>query len=344
MITQEPVINSLVSYLDEKSRTILTSPASHHHELKFSRSRLAEVRVAFSRTILRGEERLHRLSGLLAHSLLGESFELASVVVGEVPGNNGTQGERFQLVRAIAPEELYSHTDLDLGNRQLARLAFERDDGWVQPQLVASFVQYGPQASNPYGIFKLISRIKAEQELWNKVADEIFDLDRLVTSDKELKHLSHYVKDVFGLKILVSDAEAARELHRHLTTWRWTDEELEKLGITPVSDSRRLEFVEVKDYLVKTKTSGWRALKSVVRWWDQTFEIQIQPLHNYFREQEKLTRESHKAFKARREALREKVSEAIPLYRFYQSLLRWLFLDPSGPPPYYPGVSIRLGP
>lgn len=335
MITQEPAINQLVTYLERESRFIL-GRRRRRHRLSFSHSQLAEVRKAFSRTILQGESRLHRLSGLLARSFFGEEFELSSVVIGE------TAGERFQLVRKITDVELFGQTDLDLGNRQLERWKFQTNGAWSHPKLVANFVQYAPTTPNPFGVFKLISRIKAEQELWNKVADEIFRLDLLVEDDKELKHLSTYVKDVFGLKILVSDAGAARTLHRHLTTWKWTDEELTRYGVVPGMGNHSLEFLEIKDYLIKSKNSGWRALKSVVRWADQIFEIQVQPLHNYFREQEKLTKESHKAFKARREALRAKVSQAIPLYSFYQALLRWLFLDPEGPPPSYPGVSIQL--
>ena len=45
--------------------------------------------------------------------------------------------------------------------------------------------------------------------------------------------------------------------------------------------TKKLNFVEVKDYLTQNpgesqkKSSGWRALKSVVQWWDTTIEIQV---------------------------------------------------------------------
>ena len=34
----------------------------------------------------------------------------------------------------------------------------------------------------------MVSRIKAEEQIWNKVVDTIFDLDRLVQLDKQLRH------------------------------------------------------------------------------------------------------------------------------------------------------------
>ena len=79
----------------------------------------------------------------------------------------------------------------------------------------------------------------------------------------------------------------------------------------------RIQFVEEKDYL-SDKESGWSAMKSVISWWDATLELQIQPLRNYLRERERLTSESHAGFKARREVLRHKLSETIPLYGFYR--------------------------
>ncbi len=43
----------------------------------------------------------------------------------------------------------------------------------------------------------------------------------MVKRDKELKYLSHYVKDVFGLKIVVGSEHDADLLHQvlHALTW-----------------------------------------------------------------------------------------------------------------------------
>ncbi len=339
MVTQDPAVHALVTYLQRASAEIM-SGHRRPYPLSFSRSQVAAARHGFNATICQGEARLHRLSGLLADAFFEDEWDLSSVVIGRVRQTD----ERFTLVRGITTDELYSQTDLDLGTRQLKRLSFQTPEGWSQALLVASFVEYEPKGPNRHGVYKLTSRIKAEQEIWNKVVDEIFAIDQLVTSDKQLRHLSRYVKDLFGLKILVGDEAAARRLHGHLTTWVWTPEELAGFDIPYSPQTRRPEFLEVKDYLSgdQKKGSGWQAMKSVIRWWEQTFEIQIQPLRNYFRERERLTRESHSGFKARREELRDQVARALPLFGYYRSLLRWLFAEPGSPPPQYEGVTLEL--
>src|SRR6185295_10102783 len=124
----------------------------------------------------------------------------------------------------------------------------------------------------------------------------------------------------------------------------WPDATLGRFQVAPGPTTRRLEWVEVKDYLAPDdrKQSGWEAMKSVVRWSDRLIEIQIQPLRNFLHERELLTRESHVSFKDKRERIRRQVAEGIPLFRFYQDLLRWLFLDPATPSPSYPNVTVSL--
>jgi ppGpp synthetase/RelA/SpoT-type nucleotidyltranferase len=204
-------------------------------------------------------------------------------------------------------------------------------------------VEYQPTAPNDFGVFKLISRIKAEEELWNKVVDEIFGLDSLVKRDKQLRHLSHYVKDIFGIKIVVGSPAEATALHNYLTELSWSDEVLHNLGAQVSSETASLDFVETKNYLTDhEKGSGWEAIKSVVLWNARMFEIQIQPLANFWSEREYLTRESHAGFKSRREDVRLHVAERIPLFRFYQSLLRWLFQNPEAAAPVFPGISVAI--
>jgi (p)ppGpp synthase/HD superfamily hydrolase len=115
-----------------------------------------------------------------------------------------------------------------------------------------------------------------------------------------------------------------------------------RFQVEPQTNTRCLEFVEIKDYLADSKRSGWQALKSVVRWADKTFEIQIQTLQNYMREREYLTQESHTSFKMNRERVREQVAQKNPLFQFYRQLLRWLFLAPHKNPPVYPGIRVCL--
>ena len=139
------------------------------------------------------------------------------------------------------------------------------------------------------------------------------------------------MKDVFGLKIVVGKPEDAQELQEALSALNFSTGELDRVGAPVEPSCQALSFMEVKNYLIDghNKQSGWEALKSVVKWWDGLFEIQIQPLSNYFREREKLTRESHSAFKANRESIRNRLAEVYPLMGYYRDLLRWLFVDPE---------------
>jgi hypothetical protein len=370
LLTERQSLTRLIARLQKATEEILRSQEaravtglamSPHppYLLSFCPGELAEARRDFTEFILQGEARLHGLAHLLSRSLFGTRFELTSTVIGEVPDSTEpaptlaarNPHARFTLSLPLTVEQLLASSDLELGKRQLARHGVLSSDGtrWLQPHLVANFVEYEPREGNAFKVTKLLSRIKAEQELWNKVTDEIFDLDRLFARDKQLRKLSRYVKDVFGIKILTEDTESARALHSHLTTWRWTDNDLSQLNLPgrPGDDRslRQMEFLEIKDYLSQGagKNSGWTAIKSVVRWWDQTFELQIQPLPNYYREQERFTRESHQSFKLSRERFREDVARRLPLYGFIRDVLRWLFsAEPHGPRPTFPGVAILL--
>jgi hypothetical protein len=339
LLTDEPLVNELVSYLETMRRRITADPGGEH-TFSFSRAHLADVRTAFARLIRKGEVKLHRVCELLCDSYFDSSYTLQSVVIGEVE----TTHERFTLVQPLAQGDLYSHTDLDLGTRQLRRLRFHDGRKWSHAGLVANVVEYQPDASNAHGIHKFISRIKAEEQIWNKVVDTIFGLDRLVRADKQLRHLGRFVKDVFGVKAIVGDPKEARALHDALQRLDWSAEILDAHGV-PMSDAtRRMEFIEVKDYMatVGRKATGWEAIKSVFRWWDTMIEVQVQPLANFHREREALTAESHAGFKARRDELRNQIADRLPLFGFYRDLLRWLFMAPAEPAPTFDSIVIIL--
>jgi hypothetical protein len=335
MVSQEPLLNDLVVYLAGIRESLLQNPA-RVQEIVFSRAQLRQCRGAFDRMIRRGEESLHRLCELLCNGFFAQ-YQLQSVVIGEVPSN----GERFTLTQLISRQDLYSTIDLDLGSRQLRKLQYFDGEAWLSPTLVANVVEYQPTEPNLYNVYKVISRIKAEEELWNKVVDEIFGLDALVKKDKQLRHLSRYVKDVFGIKLVVGTPGEALNLHSKLETLSFSEGELDRVGVGEKEGAHQLVFVETKNYLRSfEKDSGWEAMKSVVRWGGRMFEIQVQPLRNFWREREHLTRESHAGFKSRREQIRQQVSAQIPLFGFYQALLKWLFQNPDGPAPVFPGLSV----
>lgn len=335
MVLHDPKLNRFVAYLTEMRRKMHETP-DQHHVLRFSRTEIEEVRGRYAENIRRGEERLHRLCQMLGQDLFESDYDMQSVVIGE----SHVSGERFTLTQPLTRQELHLETDLSLGNRLLKRI---RLDGGPA-HLVANFVEYQPHRPNRWEIHKMISRIKAEEELWNKVVDEIFDLDGIVQRDKQLRPLSRFVKDVFGIKIVVGSPAEVPPLHEALTVHEFSEVARLESDVMLDGSTTRLTFIETKNYLAdEKKRSGWAAMKSVVSWWDKVFEIQIQPLGNYFREREFLTRESHTGFKLRREEVRTRVGEIVPLFGFYQKLLQWLFISADTPAPSHPNVEIHLG-
>ncbi|MCX6111159.1 MAG: hypothetical protein NTZ90_16310 [Proteobacteria bacterium] len=341
MVTQEPLLNEFVGSLTALLQQLRAPTGEREHRLEFSRQQLADVRQAFSSMIVRGEEALHQLCELFCRQFF-TGYQLSSVVIGEIDATK----ERFVLSQGLSPKDLYSTSDIDLGTRQLAKLRFIDRGVWSNASLVANYVEYQPTESNALHIHKLISRIKAEEEIWNKVVDEIFDLDGLVRRDKQMSHLSWFVKDVFGIKIVVDGKADVAAMHRVLVETRWEEALITGLGLQPSPDVLRLEHLETKDYSGGDgrKSSGWSAIKSVVRWGGKTFEIQTQSLRNYFSEQEFLTQESHAGFKSKREALRDEIARQEPLFGFYRALLKWLFIGDGSveSAPQYPGVKVRL--
>ncbi len=337
MVSRSPALNELVSSLQRHRRAV--DDGRGEVRLSFSRAQVARARAEFSDMIRRGERDLHLLAGLLAERFLG-TVQRRSVVIGEIERTR----ERFTLAVDVTEAEVIATTDLDLGNRVLARLAIADQRGWLRAGLVSSVVEYEADAPNAFSVYRMLTRIKAEEEIWNKVVDEIFELDRLVLRDKQLRHLGRYVKDVFGIKIVVGTPDDAEKMQDVLHELVFADERLHARDLACDDEHRRLRFVEVKNYLEgdSRKRSGWSAMKSVVSWGGRTFEIQLQPLSNFLHERERLTRESHASFKSTRERVRDEVAARIPLFSFYRSLLRWLFVDPTQAPPIHDGVDVVL--
>ncbi|MBM64197.1 MAG: hypothetical protein CL484_14705 [Acidobacteria bacterium] len=333
LLTRQPRLNELVAYLTDMRKVIDVDPDGGH-VLSFSRARLGMARTEFAQMIRQGEARLHLFCKLLASCLFAK-FEMQSVVIGEVPNTR----KRFQYSQGIDPATLFSETDLALGTRLLDLLRCQSSEGWETPRLVANFVEYQPLLENDYAIHKMISRVKAEEEIWNKVCDEIFRLDELIQKDKQFRTLSPFIKDVFGVKVVVGTPDDARYLQAALEM-----SALKPHGGTDanMSETVWLRVLESKDYLGDSgkKRTGWEAIKSVVNWSGGVFELQIQPLANYFLERERLTSESHVAFKQNRENIRNGVISHYPLIGFYRDLLRWLFLEAKSCSPSFRSVQV----
>ena len=335
MAMHDPVLHKFIAYLGEKKAEQEANPEQRVN-IELSREFITSVRESFRENILDGERQLHNLSHLLSSVLLEGEFELHSNVIGVLPGDE----ERPFLIRErIAQETLFSVTDIDLGNQMLDNFRYKLGKSWVPLTLSANFVEYLPLGRPDTGVNRLTSRVKAEEELWNKVTDEIFMIDDLVSRDKHLRRYSKYVKDIFGVKIVCDNEETCMKVHDKLHSLTYGDMHREHLGwiqnltLSANDDmsANLLNFLETKNYLTcapeEMKKTGWKALKSVAKWNGRLFEIQVQPLSNYYLELDHMSGPSHNSFKLKRDDLRNEVAERIPLYGFYRDLLKMLFLE-----------------
>jgi hypothetical protein len=346
MAMHDPVLHQFISYLAERKAEQENNPELHVR-IELSRDFIKSVRESFKQNILEGERQLHVLSHLLSAIFLDGEFELHSNVIGALPDSDDRP---FHIRERINRENLFSITDIDLGNQMLDNFRYRKEDQWVPLDLSANFVEYLPQRQTTTGVNRLTSRVKAEEELWNKVTDEIFHVDQLVSKDKHLRQYSKYVKDIFGIKIVCEDEAACFDVHTKVVQLAASKPSIDQLDahdplsiseqllsgrFTPEDDlsehsHRLLKFLETKDYLScppeTLKKTGWKALKSVVEWHGRLFEIQFQPLSNYYLELDHMAGPSHKSFKIVRDSMREDLVQQIPLYGFYRDLLKMLFL------------------
>ncbi len=334
MAMQDPAVHRFIAYLADKKAEQESAP-DQPVRIELSRQEIAAVREAFHSSILDGERHLHVLSHLLASILLGGDFELHSNVIGLLPGDEERQ---FLIRERITRQTLFSATDIDLGNALLDNFRYQQGRAWMPLKLSANFVEYIPPRRPESGVNRLTSRVKAEEEMWNKVTDELFHVDELVARDKHLRQYSKYVKDIFGIKIVCEDEPTCWKTHARLEKLTVGDcvrmGMLENLAVPVNGQSgcdRFLEFIETKDYLTcppsQMKKTGWKALKSVIAWNGRLFEIQFQPLGNYYLELDHMAGPSHRSFKLLRDAMRDQLAGRIPLYSFYRNLLKMLFLE-----------------
>ena len=327
-------VHELTAYLARARSRMMANPQDEH-TLAFSQAQLALVRESFNHGIRQGESVLHRVCKRLTDSLMEGQCERQSVVVCEV----AETGERMRIEHAIREEALYGQTDLALGQSVLERMRMIVNDTFVEPRLVANYVEYLPLVLSEPLVHRISSRIKAEEEIWNKVVDEIFDLDGIVSRDKQLSQYSRYVKDIFGVKIVVGSDPDARRVHDWLVSACRSGGVLYRLDVHDVPT----ETVETKDYLHDNgKNSGWGALKSVFLISGKTVEIQVQTLENNTLELQRLTTQSHSAFKQRREQVRDEVARTIPLFGYYRELLRWMFQSPGTVAPCLSGIRVVI--
>lgn len=328
-----------------EARHMLERTPEREVELTISYSRVMKLKNDFTIATLEGEEQLHKLTELVATDLFSSGrlilppsvddrlYTRSSVVV----YREADTGETRIITEDVTDSDLYQVTDLELAMRAI------REEGC---ELVCNTVQYHghEEFSNSHRVKDIYNRVKADEEIFNKLVDEIFEIDKIYTVDKQRGALSNYIKDVFGLKIVV-DSEDPQKLYGVLDALRgmkWGEDRFEDGVVLFTPEHSRLKEAEVKDYIKSPKKSGWQGLKAVYKWGHAVFEVQIQSQESYNAERSNKTTQSHSAYRQRREEFRRQVARDYPLYGHYREMLKWLFVESSKSPPEHSHLKIRL--
>jgi hypothetical protein len=299
-------------------------------ELVLSREEMGYVRQRWEAIVLGGEQRLYGLANLLVTGLLGtDNVQRVARVVAGLKEEVETADSRIVIEEFISTEQLTQTTDYGLAaaiaRRYLYRPHGEEDFASIYPR--ASFLEFRPlEIVDARIATRVITRVKANDAIWNKVCDALFEIDQVISRDKILNSKSKYVKDVFGIKILVIQPHDCYLVENQLDDMIFNPDHMVALGIDNVPD--RLDLIERKDYLGDTsvrKKTGWEALKNVYRWGQHYFEVQIQTEANYFAEISDLSSTSHRTFEMQRRHLRWELEKILPHYREFRHLLRGIF-------------------
>ena len=263
-----------------------------------SSAEVVEIKAKFDEAIKRGEHGLIEFSLRLCFLYFTtRDVDIDITVLARTPG---TPSLPVAVRKRIELERL-----LKVRDRKLAEEILSEDmPGDRELRSIATFVEYQPKNILPEcpALF-LISRVKATDDICAKICDHIFRVHEKSFTDKIFTHLSPYLKDVYGIKIIARSQSSCYEAYNRLRT-------LEGIKV-----------VEFKDYIKSEKKSGFVCLKPVVYSSDQVYEIQIQSKVMYDLEIRD-TRASHRTYMERRERLRASFGNR---YRQCYEYLRKLF-------------------
>jgi ppGpp synthetase/RelA/SpoT-type nucleotidyltranferase len=274
---------------DPKLTRILEAMRNSIHrneQFQIEREDVCHVREVFCAAIEAGERGLYTFTQDLADAMIGGKVSLFSEVWGRCVHNEHGGIEKSQKRLPGSFRDLNEGGDSD---RSFLHAPF----CWCGERTlsIASFVKGVVEKETPFGIRLVSTRIKTPSNLAYKVADILFDIDKMFRRDKVLNQYSQVIKDVYGIKVIAKDLTS---LHK---TIPWFQE-------LPGH-----QLLETKDYLgLKRKKSGFEAYKVVIQRNHQVFEVQLQTEAMLERETIGF-RENHLTYKERQMRLRVKLGD-----------------------------------
>lgn len=179
---------------------------------------------------------------------------------------------------------------------------------------IASFNQYRFDKNYTSGLKLMLSRIKTTSNICYKIADMVFDIDRMFERDKIVNKYTQTLMDMYGLKMAFQDPKNIFETLEHL------------------KHEPSIEIIDEKNYLdERRKKSGYEAYKVVFKKNEQSFEIQLQTVDMLNLERSSLIA-GHRTYKEKQMEDRKKLGQAYQ--NFYDVLIQAFSLSPELPNDY----------
>jgi len=334
MLVKDERTNRLLHSLQQQLEALRASDGLSPPVLVLEKKDIDYCRDTWDHGVLRGEHRLYDLAALVCRRLTGTSNiqHVARVVVGPKEEEEAPGGARIVIEEHITHENLKRFTDYSLATRITRRYRYrashEQPFNVLYPR--ASFLELWPlDVREESPATRVLTRVKTNDQIWNKVCDALFAIDSLLARDKLLNPHSKYVKDVFGIKVLTPRKSDSYRVEKILDGLTWSFDELATIGLPAEVGLQKLDVVERKDYLTvpleQKKRTGWEAIKNVYRWGGHLFEVQVQTEANYFLEALHLTDTSHRTFEMHRRQMRRDLEQQVPHYAEFRRLLKMLF-------------------
>ena len=264
---------------DEKVNIVLSNlrrSVQEGYKFEISPEDILYVQNKFHQGIATGEKGLHELSFQLLHDFASQHESKASLIVwGRCPDLHH-------------PDIVKSYTRIDL-SQVMSSKYMDTMIAWTHSPIcklckkktntIASFNQYKIDAEYASGLKLLLSRIKTTSNICYKIADIVFDIDRMFQRDKVVNRYTQALTDMYGVKMIFSNNE-------NIFT-----------ALDYFKNNSDIKILEEKDYLGDLKKkSGYEAYKVIIQKSNQLFEIQFQTTKMLEVERKTLTA-SHKTYK-----------------------------------------------
>lgn len=285
--------HSLLSLIlqDEKVTTVLNNLRKSVIDGKsfhIPEEDMAYMQKKFQEGIEIGEKGLHELSFYLMKSLASISEADATLVVwGRCPDPHH-------------PDIIKSYTKIDL-NQVMTAKYMDTMIAWTHSPIcklckkktntIASFNQYKFNQDFKSGLKVLLSRIKTTSNVCYKIADMVFDIDRMFQRDKIVNTYTQVLTDMYGIKMAFDKPENIFKM------------------LEGLKKEEGIQILSEKNYLgPNKKKSGYEAYKIVLQKDSQLFELQLQTVHMLDVERSSLNA-SHQTYKERQMEERRKIGD-----------------------------------